>query len=661
MQLWAYCFCLVLALFSPVEGQATTGDIYGVATLEDGSSVSGVRVEISGDGLETREIVTNENGDFRFPGLPPGSYTVTMKFEGFGTQQRSVDLGMGEEARIKAVLLTAIEDDVAAGGPPFAIRTVHNAGGNYPSSLGSSVPRGSIAVGFVDGVDFGPLNQAAQTPLETELNGFSAYVMANGERFDTYPAFTVGGQFATIIGSETPVGAHFFVVDWRGMQDSFPIEITDVGLEFFSLDSTGQGTIVMTDADFYIITPSFPLAPGQTFIAWGTGGGPGMDRQGGVLNKIPDYDSIQVFIGGVPVENLIYSGSAGDFGGGDQLIGIAPENIPFSCGTSFEVKIVKNGVTSYSNPLTVPTGPDPESPCGDAHQLAEPLVDRLFVDKLRIFQFFMTELTFVPGVGLESADLIEGALVAEEIEEFTYEPWEGSGMCTYFWRPGGFPGFTRQLALDGTFQAILPDFGIPLDANGFFDPFNDLFGDLPDDRFVEGPYQIDVNNLLVENESIGQSWTGDYARQAGDLQNAVKDALIQLYDEQDGFFSPVQAFDLVKGAAPEGSSLAVQYSLNIFNGPAGNHSMSCTCLLNDETDVETMHTVLEQQSQTIMRSRMPDFFETGEIHVVLTPTNRNTRFLSGGPVDVTQEIFDTNAVFNLNPEALNKAMQDAPD
>jgi hypothetical protein len=78
---------LVLALAAPAFPQALTGGINGTSTDASGALIPGVEVTVSSPAMieGSRSAITNETGSYRFPLLPPGSYTVTFVLPGFAT------------------------------------------------------------------------------------------------------------------------------------------------------------------------------------------------------------------------------------------------------------------------------------------------------------------------------------------------------------------------------------------------------------------------------------------------------------------------------------------------------------------------------------------------------------------------------------------------
>ncbi len=76
------------------SAQETTGAITGVVRDPDGAVLPGATVEATGP-LGAVTTVTNDVGEFRFPRLPSGRYTVVASLDGFVNGEGAVDLTVG--------------------------------------------------------------------------------------------------------------------------------------------------------------------------------------------------------------------------------------------------------------------------------------------------------------------------------------------------------------------------------------------------------------------------------------------------------------------------------------------------------------------------------------------------------------------------------------
>ena len=72
-----------------VTGRAQTqGAVTGRVTDTSGASVPGADVTVTNTATSgTRHTVTNGEGVYSFPGLPPGSYQIKVELQGFKTAE----------------------------------------------------------------------------------------------------------------------------------------------------------------------------------------------------------------------------------------------------------------------------------------------------------------------------------------------------------------------------------------------------------------------------------------------------------------------------------------------------------------------------------------------------------------------------------------------
>ena len=98
---------------------ATTGSINGKVSDASGGVLPGVTVTIASPSMQgTRTDVTNAQGDYRFPAVPPGEYAITYELAGFGTVVREgVRVGLGFTATVNTELgVASLQETVTVTG-----------------------------------------------------------------------------------------------------------------------------------------------------------------------------------------------------------------------------------------------------------------------------------------------------------------------------------------------------------------------------------------------------------------------------------------------------------------------------------------------------------------------------------------------------------------
>ena len=145
---------LLLAVFLLVSvsafGQGTTGSLTGTI-MHEGAPLPGVTITISSPGLQgTRVAVSNVNGDFNFPALPPADYTVRYEMEGMATVTRTVRLGLAKTERANAVMqLTAVAEQITVTAAAPAVLETTEVQANYASDLVENLPIARTVQGAV--------------------------------------------------------------------------------------------------------------------------------------------------------------------------------------------------------------------------------------------------------------------------------------------------------------------------------------------------------------------------------------------------------------------------------------------------------------------------------------------------------------------------------
>lgn len=104
---------LLLALGNAF-GQTTTGDILGTVADNTGAVITAAKVVVRNiDTGIAREVVTSDDGTYRVPLLPPGSYEVTVEKQGFARYvQRPITLRLNQQAQINVDMQVAATSEV---------------------------------------------------------------------------------------------------------------------------------------------------------------------------------------------------------------------------------------------------------------------------------------------------------------------------------------------------------------------------------------------------------------------------------------------------------------------------------------------------------------------------------------------------------------------
>ena len=121
----------ILMLATPTAAQ-TTGQVVGTIVDAQGGVLPGATVSASGPQLQgTRTAVTDSTGTFRFPTLPPGTYTIKAELSGFQPlTQENVTVSLDRTVSLNLKMQVAgITQTVNVLGTPTVIDTTSAAGG----------------------------------------------------------------------------------------------------------------------------------------------------------------------------------------------------------------------------------------------------------------------------------------------------------------------------------------------------------------------------------------------------------------------------------------------------------------------------------------------------------------------------------------------------
>ena len=118
MRRFGILFVALALVALPALAQIPTGTASGRVVDNTNQPLPGVTVTARSPFLQgERTTVTSANGDFLFPFLPPGDYTITFELAGFQTVEASVRISAGQTQRVDAQLpLATLAEEIVVTG-----------------------------------------------------------------------------------------------------------------------------------------------------------------------------------------------------------------------------------------------------------------------------------------------------------------------------------------------------------------------------------------------------------------------------------------------------------------------------------------------------------------------------------------------------------------
>jgi len=117
---------LLLSLTPSLFGQAVNATLLGTITDTTGATVAGARVTATetATGL-IHESVTNDSGNFTFPDLPPGTYSVTAEAKGFKKEiHQNITLLTNSSTRVDVSMVTgSVSEEILVTTAPALLQT----------------------------------------------------------------------------------------------------------------------------------------------------------------------------------------------------------------------------------------------------------------------------------------------------------------------------------------------------------------------------------------------------------------------------------------------------------------------------------------------------------------------------------------------------------
>ncbi len=157
-----------------------TGAIIGVVTDDQDNPLPGVSVTLSGENLMgVRTYLTDANGVFRFPALPPGEYKVKAELQGFGTSIRekirmNTTVTLNIDIQLKAADISE-EVTVVAQSPTVDVKSTESASVTLTNEILRNIPYNqftadivNLAPGITNNVAYGA---SANTGIAYTMDG----------------------------------------------------------------------------------------------------------------------------------------------------------------------------------------------------------------------------------------------------------------------------------------------------------------------------------------------------------------------------------------------------------------------------------------------------------------------------------------------------------
>ncbi|NLI48567.1 MAG: TonB-dependent receptor [Acidobacteria bacterium] len=225
------CLCLLLGgvLAAAAIGQAvqTTGRIEGTIKDSTGGVIPGVTVSLA-SATGTKTAVSGDSGEYSFPFLTPGLYTLKAELESFKTfEQKDITVRLGQTTTIHVVMEPGEINQVitVTGEAPLVDTTTTTVGANLSENLYLNIPVQrnftalfSMAPGVSDSGALGSYN-----PSIGGSSGLENNYIVDGVNI-TNPGYGSVGAYSSIYGSLGSGVTFDFVKEVQVKQGGFEAE-----------------------------------------------------------------------------------------------------------------------------------------------------------------------------------------------------------------------------------------------------------------------------------------------------------------------------------------------------------------------------------------------------------------------------------------------------
>ncbi|MEP0775731.1 MAG: TonB-dependent receptor [Acidobacteriota bacterium] len=142
MKKFGILFVALALVALPALAQMPTGTASGRVVDNTGQALPGVTVTARSPFLQgERTTVTSANGDFIFPFLPPGDYTITFELAGFQTVEATVRISAGQTQRVDAQMpLATLAEEIVVTGAYETISAATQVSNTFEKDLIEKLP-----------------------------------------------------------------------------------------------------------------------------------------------------------------------------------------------------------------------------------------------------------------------------------------------------------------------------------------------------------------------------------------------------------------------------------------------------------------------------------------------------------------------------------------
>ena len=248
-----------------------------------------------------------------------------------------------------------------------AITSVQNPASNILAGLPNyGIAQGSIFVIYGSGLGPAAISIAPTLPFGTLLSGTSVTITAGGQNFSAFMVYTLAGQVAAVMPSGVPVGSATVKVTFNGSTGAaFNTTVVASNFGISTVNQTGGGAAVITDANFAVITNANSAKPSSTYTLWGTGLGAKAASDNNVSAGALTVPGLQVYVGGTLAATSYVGRSSGV--GLDQINFTVPAGLS---GCAISLVVQTNNIVSNTTSLPVAanggTCSDPVNPANAA-------------------------------------------------------------------------------------------------------------------------------------------------------------------------------------------------------------------------------------------------------------------------------------------------------